>query len=95
MLALAGGFALLEIVGLTGCVYPNGAGGVTIAPPPLPGPPSVNINTYGTPTRYYYRENPVYMYEGRRVYYVNNERRYFRPAWYNYPRQRNGYYYYY
>jgi len=90
---LVAGFAVLELLSLTGCVVPGPDGGVTIVPPPLPGPPTVNIATYGEPTRYYYRDNPVYLYEGRRVYYTGGQRYYFRPGWRH--SYRNGYYYYY
>ena len=81
-----------DVLVMTGCVYPVGAG-VAVGPPPfLPGP-FVSVGFYGTPAGYYYRNRPVYIYRGRPAYYIEGRRYYYRPG----PRYyyRRGYRYYY
>ena len=82
----------LDVLAMTGCVYPARAG-VAVGPPPsLPGP-VVSVGFYGVPAGYYYRNRPVYIYRGRPAYYIGGRRYYYRPG----PRYyyRRGYRYYY
>ena len=88
---LLAGLSIAELAALSGCVYPVESE-VFAGPPPAVGP-SLNVNVYGSPAGYYYRNYPVYIYRGRHAYYYGGRRYYYRPG--NRYYYRRGYRYYY
>ena len=70
MLSLCG-----VLLALTGCVVtgPNGLP-VVVLPQVVAAPVVVNAGYYGTPAGYYYRNYPIYNYNGRACYYANGNR---------------------